>query len=149
MTRTPVRDGLAFLTSTFRAEIDAWERRAYERMLDHVPKDVLMDACDALVLEAAAGRKFYPMPTAPEWLGACAKVIDRRRAQAVKALMAEEKEKGPCETCHGSRWVNVKAEDGHDALKRCECWLGIKRRIEAAGTRLELPPALDSERDNE
>lgn len=123
---TPIRQGLEFLCQTFGAEIDAWERKAYERTLKGIDGGVLAEAAQLLVDESAAGRKFYPLPKAPDWKAACVKVIQKRR----KAIADSEK---PCEVCHGSRW-----QDTPNGLTRCECHTRLMAAMDAAG---QLLPA--------
>lgn len=132
-----VKQGLAFMTATFRAELDKPQVRAYVRALKDVPPDVLMDAAQLLIDEAAAGRKFYPMPLAPDWKGACAKVINQRRAVALKAL-------GACAICDGTRWLE-KEVDGVKRLTRCYCFVKLLADADAVGKPLSLPPARDDD----
>lgn len=127
---TPILKGLEFLCQTFGCEIDAWERRAYERTLKGIDGGVIADAAQLLVDEAAAGRPFYPLPKAPDWKAACVKVIQKRRA----AIAASEQ---PCEDCHGTRWKSL---DGN-AVTRCDCHTKLMSAMDAVGKLLELPAA--------
>lgn len=131
MKSEPVKDMLALLCSTFRCQIDSYQKRAYVRALSDVPGDVLLAAADALINESAAGRKFYPMPTAPDVKGACAKEIRKRRAAIVAQMPS-------CEQCHGSRWKNITV-DGVDYVTRCDCFLALQKAIDAVGKPLALP----------
>lgn len=126
---TPLLQGLEFLCQTFGAEIDAWERKAYERTLKDIDGGVIAEAAQLLVDEAAAGRKFYPIPKAPDWKAACVKVIQHRR----KAIAENQP---PCELCHGSRW-----KDTENGLVRCDCHVNLMAAMDAVGKLLELPAA--------
>jgi len=123
---TPVRQGLEFLCQTFGHEMDAWERAAYERTLKDISPGVLADAAQLLVDQAAGGRKFYPLPKAPDWKAACATVIARRQ-KAARQLHLEN-----CD--HSSQWI-----DGPNGLERCPCWKRLQSAIEEIG-QLALPP---------
>ena len=68
---TPVQAGLAYLVSTFRAEVDSWQVRAYTKALAGIDAETVMAAAEHLIDQAAAGRKFYPLPNAPAWKEAC------------------------------------------------------------------------------
>lgn len=128
----PVNDLLALLCSTFRCEIDSYQKRAYVRALDGVPAGVLLAAGDLLVNESAGGRKFYPMPTAPDVKGACAKVITKRQQEARKLHLAD--------CTHSSQWV-YNPETRQD--ERCPCWKRLQNALQAIGT-LALPAATES-----
>lgn len=136
MTTNPVRDMLALFVATFGGDVDTWQRRAYERALRDVPRDVLLEAADRLINEAAAGRKFYPMPSSPEVKGACAAVVAAKRARAWQIAMAH--------CTHDSHYIH---ENGVD--RRCPCWDVGMKAMAAAGHPLALPPppsAPDQER---
>lgn len=109
--RTPVKDALAYLCATFRAEVDSWQVRAYERALAGIPAPVVMQAAETLVEAAAQGRKFYPLPTAPEWKQAAQGLVQALRAEAAKAALA---------TCEHGGWEQV-LEDGVWKARRCAC----------------------------
>lgn len=133
---TPIRQGLEFLCQTFGYEMDSWERRAYERSLDGIAPDVLVEAAKMLVDDAAAGRKFYPMPKAPDWKAACAKVIMKRQLAARQLHLAN------CD--HPSQWI-YNPETRTD--ERCPCWKRLQQALSAIG-QLALPPAPDAGRDS-
>lgn len=128
----PVNDMLALLCSTFRCEMDSYQKRAYVRTLGDVPGDVLLSAADLLINESAAGRKFYPMPTAPDVKGACAKVMASKR-KAAAALHLEG-----CD--HSSHFIEI---DGKN--KRCPCWERAQLAMESIGQAIALPPARDEQ----
>ena len=130
---TPIRKGLEFLCQTFGAEIDPWERRAYERTLKDVPDSVLVEAAQLLVDEAAGGRKFYPMPKAPDWKGACAKVISARRRKAFELNL------GQCPHPHQLEAFIDGA--GVERMRKCACWDVAKKAQEAIGQPLALAPS--------
>ena len=58
---TPVQSALAYLVSTFRAEVDSWQVRAYTKALAGIDAETVMAAAEHLIDQAAAGRKFYPV----------------------------------------------------------------------------------------
>lgn len=130
----PVRQGLEFLCQTFGHEMDSWERAAYERTLKEVPASVIAEAAQLLVDQAAGGRKFYPIPKAPDWKAAAATVITRRQ-KAARALHLAD-----CD--HSSQWI----DDGKGGLERCPCWKRMQHAIEHIGS-LALPPATSEERE--
>lgn len=129
----PVNDLLALLCSTFRCEIDSYQKRAYVRTLADIPGDVLLAAGDQLINASAGGRKFYPMPTAPDIKGACAKVItDRRKAAAALHL----------EGCtHSSHWI----DDGKGGHERCPCWKRAQDAMASVGQPIALPPSREDQ----
>lgn len=127
-----VQDMLALFVSTFNGEIDTWQKRAYVRAIGDVPREVVLEAADLLINEAAGGRKFYPMPTAPDVKGACAKVIEVKRTAAWVAAIKH------CE--HSGHWEEI---DGK--LRRCSCWKRGQLAMDAASKPLTLPPAHDVE----
>lgn len=127
----PVRDCLALLASTFGGEVDSWQRRGYERTLAGLSREVLLEAADLLINEAAAGRKFYPMPTAPDVKGAYDKVIKEKRT----AARLEQLKNCP----HGSgHWRSV-IVNGIERMERCECWEAGKAAADRIGAPLQLP----------
>lgn len=127
---TPLLQGLEFLCQNFGYEMDAWERRAYERTLKDIDGGVLGEAAQMLVDEAAAGRKFYPMPKAPDWKAACAKVITKRQAAARLFHLAD------CP--HSSQWI-----DGPNGVERCPCWKRLQDALKTIGT-IDLPATQDA-----
>ena len=135
--RTPIRDALAFLAVEFRTEVDSPQRRSYERVLDDVKDlpDVLMEGAQLLVNQAAAGRKFYPMPMAHDWKAACAKVIEVMR---MKAWIDATKH---CD--HPRYFEELTAEDGTSRLERCSCWKRGKLAMDATCKPLALPAVSD------
>lgn len=130
---SPILKGLEFLCQTFGGEMDAWERKAYERTLAGIDGGVIAEAAQLLVDEASAGRQFYPIPKAPDWKAACVKVIQRRRC----AIAANETK---CEECHGTRWIH-KTVNGRSFDVRCECHMRLMAAMDAVGKLLELPAA--------
>lgn len=129
---TPVRQGLEFLCQTFGVEIDAWERKAYERTLAGIDGSVIAEAAQLLVDQAAAGKKFYPMPKAPDWKAACTSVVTKRQLAARELHLAD------CE--HSSQWIH-NPETGRE--ERCPCWTRLQQALRVIGT-LALPPAPDA-----
>jgi hypothetical protein len=90
---------------------------------------VIMAAADRLSVQI--GRRFFP--TVPEWVTACADVVDDRRKQAaaqVKALTEE------CADCHGSGWADV---EGPNAVTRCLCTTRALELLRTAGEPLARP----------
>lgn len=128
-TASPVKDMLALFVATFGGEVDTWQVRAYERALKDQPRDVLLAAADLLIDEAAGGRKFYPMPTAPDVKGACAKVIEvwRLRAFLQAASVCDHAPK---------YWEEI---DGK--FQRCSHWKLGRMAMEQVGQPLALPAA--------
>lgn len=131
MASGPVEAGLALLTSTFRAELDSYQVRAYQRALKGLPADVVLPACDRLIDEAAAGRQFFPMPTAPQWKEACAKIIEAKRKEAFRLGTAG------CE--HPSFMEEYQDERGVSWTRRCACYQRGKLAMAAVGEPLALP----------
>jgi len=134
---TPIRQGLEFLCQTFGYEMDAWERAAYERTLKDISADILAEAAQMLVDEAAAGRKFYPLPKAPDWKAAAAKVLNNRR----KAAQLEQLKN--CQHLTG-HWREV-IVNGVTRMARCECWEAGKAAADRIGAPLELPAVASDE----
>ena len=128
---TPLLQGLEFLCQTFGCEIDSWERRAYERTLKGISGEILAEAAQVLVDEAAAGRKFYPVPKAPDWKAACSKVLNAKR----KAAQLELLKNCPHLTGH---WREV-VVNGVTRMARCECWEAGEAAANRIGAPLELP----------
>ena len=131
MANGPIEAGLALLMATFRSELDSYQVRAYQRALKDLPADVVLPACDRLIDEAAAGRKFFPMPTAPEWKQACAVVIEFKRREAFKL--------GTAGCDHPSFMESYKDEHGVEWTRRCQCYQRGKQLMAAAGQSLALP----------
>lgn len=126
-----VNDMLALLCSTFRLEMDSYQKRAYVRALNEIPGPILLAAADALINEAAAGRKFYPMPTAADVKGACAKVMAQKRKDAATLHL---------EGCdHSSHFIEC--EDG--LLRRCPCWKRAQQAMADVGQAIALPGSRD------
>lgn len=125
---SPVASILALFMATFRAKLDDYQVRAYSRSLDGIPADVLFEAADGLINAAAGGRKFYPLPTAPDVKGACAEVMSKRRNAAARLHL------DGCE--HSGHWI-----DEGRGMTRCPCWTQAMRAMETVGERIALPPA--------
>jgi len=126
-----VEDMLALLVATFGGEVDTWQVRAYKRTIGPVSGQVLLEAADLLINEAAAGRKFYPMPSAPDVKGACNKVIEAKRVQAWLEAIKH------CD--HPQQFEEITGEDGVVRSQRCSCWKRGKLAMDAAGHPLALP----------
>lgn len=133
----PVRDMLALLSSTFGGELDSYQVRAYDRALVGLPADVLLEAADSLIDAAAGGRKFYPMPTAPDVKGAAAEVIGRRRRAAFARAVSG------CD--HPRQFEPVIDREGVTRYQRCGCWKRGQLAMEAAGQPLALPAHEEAE----
>ena len=131
---TPVQAGLAYLVSTFRAEVDSWQVRAYTKALAGIDAETVMAAAEHLIDQAAAGRKFYPLPTAPEWKEACASVIKTRRQDAFKL--------GTSGCDHPSFMESYKDDAGVEWTRRCQCYQRGKQLQAAAGKPLALPAVM-------
>lgn len=131
-----VKAGLALLSATFRAELDAWQVRAYQRALKGVPADVLLVAADRLIDQAASGRKFFPLPTAPDWKGACAVILEERRRAAF--LMGLE----GCD--HSSQFEEFTDKYGVIRMRRCACYQRGQALMAAVGA-LALPSYTEPE----
>lgn len=125
-----VKTGLLMLCATFRAEVDAWQARAYTRALKDVPEAFVMAGADRLVAEAAAGRQFYPMPTAPQWKQACAAEIAQARQKASAVLL------GQCS--HAGHWESVRLADGTEAVRRCGCYRRALAEMDAVAAPLPM-----------
>lgn len=129
-----IGNGLAYLCATFRSEVDSWQVRAYRRALAAIPADIIMDAAEHLIDQAAAGRKFYPLPQAPEWKEACAVVIKTRRQDAFKL--------GTSGCDHPSFMESYKDDAGVEWTRRCQCYQRGKQLQAAAGKPLALPAVM-------
>lgn len=136
-TITPIKGALAYLVATFRAEVDTYQARAYERALAEIPGDVIMEAAEDLINQAAGGRKFYPMPTAPEWKEACSKIIEKKRRAAFLIGI------NGCE--HPSFLEEYQDERGVWWTRRCQCYERGKKLMAAAGESLALPSYTERE----
>jgi hypothetical protein len=121
-----IRSLMLLLCASFRAEVDAFQVRGYERALADIAEDVLLEAGDALIMKAASGTTYYPIPTPPQVLEAAAKIISQRRAQAAALHL------GAC--THDSHYEEI---DGK--LHRCSCWKRARLAMQAAGQPLTLP----------
>ena len=138
---TPVQAGLAYLVSTFRAEVDSWQVRAYTKALAGIDAETVMAAAEHLIDQAAAGRKFYPLPTAPEWKAACATVIKTRRQDAFKL--------GTSGCDHPSFMESYQDAQGVQWTRRCGCYQRGQQLMAAAGQPLALPAVtLDEDRES-
>jgi hypothetical protein len=137
-TNGPVEAGLALLVSTFRAEIDSYQVRAYKRALVGLDAETVLAAADRLIDQAANGRKFYPLPTAPEWKQACAVVIEGKRQAAFRLGI------GGCD--HPAFMEEYQDERGITWTRRCACYQRGKQLMEAAGQPLALPSYTEPER---
>lgn len=138
MTSSPIKNALAYLVATFRSEVDSYQARAYERALKDVAGEVVMAAAEQLINQAAAGRKFYPMPTAPEWKEAAAQVIATKRREAFQIGVAG------CE--HPQFMESYRDEQGVEWTRRCACYQRGKQLMAAAGEPLALPNYTEPER---
>lgn len=115
-TEKAIRNGLALLTLSLRQEVDSVQVRAYLRGLRDIQADIITDGADRLIRDLAtvpAGKRYFP--TVPDWIAACADIVDERRqavARQAKALQAD------CPECHGTGWANT---EGPNAVVRCRC----------------------------
>lgn len=138
MSTEAVKAGLMLLCATFRAEVDQWQARAYHRALKDVPEAFILAGADRLVNEAAGGRKFYPLPTAPDWKAACAKEITLARQKAAQLLLS---------TCsHSGHWETV-TDHGVDAVRRCACYRQAMTAMNTVAAPLTLSGGTDDLRD--
>ena len=137
---TPVQSALAYLVSTFRAEVDSWQVRAYTKALAGIDAETVMAAAEHLIDQAAAGRKFYPLPTAPEWKAACVAVINTKRQDAFRL---------GTEGCdHPSFMESYQDAQGREWTRRCDCYQRGQQLMAAAGQPLALPAVtLDEDQD--
>lgn len=122
------RDAYGRMVFTFGGDADMVQRKAYARAIDGIPVAIIEAAIDALINEAAAGRKFYPMPTPPDLKGMCAKVMAAKR-KAAAALHLEN-----CD--HDSHFIEI---DGKN--QRCPCWDRAQQAMLDVGQAIALPPA--------
>ena len=138
---TPVQSALAYLVSTFRAEVDSWQVRAYTKALAGIDAETVMAAAEHLIDQAAAGRKFYPLPTAPEWKAACVAVINTKRQDAFRL---------GTEGCdHPSFMESYQDAQGREWTRRCGCYQRGQQLMAAAGQPLALPAVtLDEDRES-
>ena len=138
---TPVQAGLAYLVSTFRAEVDSWQVRAYTKALAGIDAETVMAAAEHLIDQAAAGRKFYPLPTAPEWKAACVAVINTKRQDAFRL--------GTQGCDHPSFMESYQDAQGVQWTRRCGCYQRGQQLMAAAGQPLALPAVtLDEDRES-
>ena len=131
MDQTAVKMALAYLCATFRAEVDAWQARAYTRILKGYADDLVWAGAERLVAAAGQGQKYYPIPTAPQWREQIERELRDRRKQAA-ALHAE------CQTCDGTRWV-----DTPRGVVRCQCHQRMMAAMTAVGTPAQLEATHD------
>ena len=137
---TPVQSALAYLVSTFRAEVDSWQVRAYTKALAGIDAETVMAAAEHLIDQAAAGRKFYPLPTAPEWKAACVAVINTKRQDAFRL--------GTQGCDHPSFMESYQDAQGREWTRRCDCYQRGQQLMAAAGQPLALPAVtLDEDQD--
>ena len=134
-----IKAGLMLLCATFRAEVDKWQVRAYERALADVPEAFILAGADRLVAEATGGRKFYPLPTAPDWKAACAVEIKEARRKVASLLLSN--------CAHAGHWETVTLVNGVDAVRRCVCYRQAMTAMDAVATPLALPGYVDDVRD--
>jgi hypothetical protein len=128
-TEKAIRNGLALLTASLRQTVDDFQVRAYLRGLKPIAADVITESAERLSTQV--GRRFFP--TVPEWVTACADVVDERRKAAAtqaKALLED------CPDCMGSGWANA---EGPNAVTRCRCHERARALVEAAGNALPRP----------
>lgn len=132
-TRSPIRDCVALLSVNFRADMEAPQTRSYERALRELAEqpEILMQAAELLIDEAANGRQFYPVPKPSDVKGACAKVIEVLRLEAFT--------KGTTGCTHPRYLEEITREDGSTVLQRCSCWKRGKQAMEAVAQPLALP----------
>jgi hypothetical protein len=132
-----IGNGLAYLCATFRAEVDSWQVRAYRRALATIPADIIMDAAEHLINQAANGRKFFPLPQAPQWKAACAEVIQTKRQNAFRL--------GTTGCDHPSFMESYQDAQGLQWTRRCACYQRGKQLMAAAGEPLALPAVMPDE----
>ncbi len=131
---TPLLQALEFLCQTFGYEMDSWERKAYERTLAGLSAEVLTQGAQRLVDQAAAGRKFYPVPKAP-----CVKVQTQLRLAAYRDSLPIL-----CPICEheksyeGARFKTV-IENGVERLTQCDCRTAALDAADRVGQPLALP----------
>ena len=130
--QSAVKMALAYLCATFRAEVDAWQARAYTRVLKGYPEDLVWAGAERLIALSARGQKYYPIPTAPQWKEQVERELRDRRKHAA-ALHAN------CQTCHGARWL-----DTPRGVVRCPC----HQRMMAAMTQIGVPQLETTDADH-
>jgi hypothetical protein len=134
-TRTPIRDAVAFLAVNFqKMDMEAPTTRSYERALKDLANEpeILQQAVELLIDEAANGRPFYPIPKPADLKGACAKVIE------VKRLKAFCDAAGVCD--HSPKFFEeIEREDGSTVLQRCSHWKIGRAEMEKIAKPLSLP----------
>lgn len=120
---------IAPLALALRAEIDQPTFRAYHRVLEDVPANLLRLAVDQA---AKSGNPFFPKA------GELRAMAEAQRL----ALSASVKFMG-CLKCHESGWVTVVDPGGVRRVQRCACWKDHLDRLSALGcsTPLALPAA--------
>jgi hypothetical protein len=132
--RTPIRDALALLSVSFRADMEPPQTRSYERALMAVKDrpELLQKAAELLIDEAANGRQFYPVPKPSDLKGACAKVIEVQRLKAFADAA--------CVCDHQPKFFEeITRGDGSTYLQRCSHWKIGKAAMDAIGQPLALP----------
>lgn len=138
--RTPIRDAVYFLSTSFRTEIDMPQTRSYERALAELKDkpEILLEAAELLVNEAANGRQFYPIPKPSDLKGACAKVIEGMRVKAFQ--------EGAVGCTHSSYLEELTRPDGTTYFQRCSCYQRGKLLSDAVAKPFALPAAGDLEK---
>lgn len=129
-----VRDGLAeFSMAGIIGEVDVPMRRTFVKGMAEINPAIIRESVEVLL---RAGGRRYKL-TLPEWVEACATIVDERRATAArqaKALLED------CPDCGGCGWTNA---EGPNSVLRCNCHTRARQLVEAAGEpvkRLALPP---------
>jgi hypothetical protein len=130
--RSPIKDAVALLSVSFRADMELPQTRSYERALKELADqpEILQQAVERLIDEAANGRQFYPLPKPSDLKGACAKVMAEKR-RAAAALHLEQ-----CE--HSSNFI-YNPETRRD--ERCPCWKRAQQAMADVGQAIALPAA--------
>lgn len=140
-TRTPIRDAVSFLAVSFnKMDMEPPQTRSYERALADLKErpDILQQAVQLLIDEAANGRQFYPLPKPSDVKGACAKVIEVLRLKAF-ALAIEQCDHRP------KGFEELTREDGTTEFVRCSHWKMAMASMTAVGAPLLLPAKTDQE----
>lgn len=128
-TERAIRNGLALLTASLRHGVDEFQVRAYLKLMAKIPPEIITLGAERLSTEA--GRRFFP--SVPEWLAACADIVDeRRKAAAAQARALQE----DCPECHGSGWADA---EGPNAVISCRCKTRAIELVQAAGEPLQRP----------
>lgn len=134
--RTPIKDALALLAVSFRADMEMPQTRSYERALKdlHDQPEILIQAVELLIDEAANGRQFYPVPKPSDLKGACAKVIEMLRLKAFcdAASICDHQPKF---------FEEIERADGSTYLQRCSHWKVGKAAMDSVAKPLALPAA--------